>query len=229
MIPYLRSGVYLGILRISEIIVYVKNEGHDLQYWEIWPGFRARLTFSQAQYAGGPDDHIKWPPNNSFKMSIAGFEECYQHSVSAKLSKSPELIVQVVGLSGLVILKLISWNDNPERQRKDASDLHLIIQNYVDAGNLDRLFNEHLDLAESDNYDYELASARLLGRDISKIASRQTKVKLVRILEREAANDQGHRIAIDVRKNDEYRWLDYGRTVEAFNWLLKGLTDDVQQ
>lgn len=90
----------------------------------------------------------------------------------------------MINLAGLALLKLISWDDNPERRSKDASDLFLIIRHYLEAGNLDRLFEEESDLIE-DNYDYNLASARLLGRDVRNISSPTTKTKLIEILKRE--------------------------------------------
>ncbi len=66
---------------------------------------------------------ITWPPDHDVRMSTAGFQESYRNSISVKLSSNPELIVKVVSLAGLALLKFISWDDNPERQGKDASDL----------------------------------------------------------------------------------------------------------
>lgn len=175
------------------------------------------------------DDHIEWPPDGSFRMSVAGFKECYRHSIPIKLAENPDLVVQIVSLAGLAILKLISWNDSAERRRKDAPDLCFIIQNYLDAGNLDRLFDLAPDLVEADGYDYELASSRFLGRDISKITSESTKKTLMEILERESLREQGHRIAMDVIRCDGFSWLDYERATSYFDFLLKGLTDDIKR
>ncbi len=168
---------------------------------------------------------ISWPPDHEIHMSVAGFQECYQHAISVKLSSNPELFVKVVSLAGLALLKLISWDDNPERRGKDAPDLFLIIRHYLDAGNLDRLFDEGTDIIEEDNYDYDLASARFLGRDIGNISSPATKTKLLEILEREANSKQGHKIAMDVMQSDSYRNQHYERVVEYFNALLKGLAE----
>jgi predicted nucleotidyltransferase len=169
------------------------------------------------------NNHISWPPDRSFKMSVIGFEECYRHSIPVKMADNPDLVIQVVSLPGLALLKLISWNDNPERRRRDAPDLFFIIQNYLDAGNLERFFEEAADLVADIEYDHELASALMLGRDISKIASMPTKKSLLEILERESQREEGHRIAIDVLQSDGYRWLDYERVVSCFDYLLKGL------
>jgi len=168
---------------------------------------------------------ITWPPDHEIRMSIFGFQECFQHALSVKLSSYPELIVKMVSLAGLALLKLISWDDNPERRSKDAPDLFLIMQHYLDAGNLDRLFDEGSDIIEEDSYDYDLASARFLGRDIVNISSPATKAKLIEILEREANSNQGHKIALNVIQNDFYRSESYERVVEHFNSLLKGLVE----
>jgi predicted nucleotidyltransferase len=172
------------------------------------------------------NNHIEWPPDRNSRMSVAGFEECYRNSIPIKLADNPELVVQVVSLAGLAILKLVSWNDSVERRRKDAPDLFFIIENYIDAGNLDRFFEEAPDLVEADEYNYELTSPRLLGRDISKIASPSTLSLLIEILERESLREQGHRIAMDVLQSDGYKWLEYERVVAYFDTLLKGLTEE---
>lgn len=171
------------------------------------------------------DGSISWPPKHEFRMNVAGFQECYQHAISVKLSSNPELVVKVVSLAGLALLKLISWDDNPERRSKDAPDLFLIIRSYLDAGNLERLFDEGLDIVEEDDYDYDLASARFLGRDIGSISSPDTKTKLIEILEKEANSTQGHRIAMDIVQSDSYRNHSYEQIIEFFNVLMKGLAE----
>jgi len=169
------------------------------------------------------DGSITWPPDHENRMSIAGFQECYQHSISVKLSSNPELVVKVVSLAGLALLKLISWDDNPARRSKDAPDLFLIMKNYLETGNLDRLIDEATDTFKEG--DYELASARFLGRDIGDISSSVTKAILIEILEKKAKSHHGHKIAMDVIQNESYRNQSYERVVECFNALLEGLAE----
>ncbi|MBW1728432.1 MAG: nucleotidyl transferase AbiEii/AbiGii toxin family protein [Deltaproteobacteria bacterium] len=168
---------------------------------------------------------ITWPPNHETRMSTAGFQECFRHALSVKLSSDPELIVKMVSLAGLALLKLISWDDNPERRSKDAPDLFLIMQHYLDAGNLDRLFDKGSDIIKEDSYDYDLASARFLGRDIANISIPSTKAKLIEILERKANSNQGHKIALNVLQSDFYRSESYERVLEYFNALLEGIAE----
>lgn len=190
--------------------------------------FKKRLPVDIIPFGGVAEkgNLIEWPPDRSFKMSVAGFRECYQHVVQVKISDKPELVINVVSLAGLTILKLISWDENSSRRQKDASDLVFIIQNYLDAGNLERLFEEALDIVDSGDYNYEAGSARLLGRDISKIAFTTTMAKLIEILKRESQRKQGHRIAIDMLQGNRFVEKTYEEIIALFDALLKGMTDE---
>jgi predicted nucleotidyltransferase len=173
------------------------------------------------------DGSITCPPNHEIRMCTAGLQECFQHAVSVKLSSNSELIVKMVSLAGLALLKLFSWDDNPKSRSKDAPDLLLIMRHYLDAGNLDRLFDEGSDIIEEDSDDYDLASARFLGRDIGNISSPATKARLIEILEREANSKHGNKIALNVMQSDYYRSESYERVVEHFNALLEGLVKQI--
>jgi len=168
---------------------------------------------------------ISWPPEYEIEMSIAGFRECYQHAISVKASTNPELLVKVVSLAGLAIMKIVSWDDSSERRGKDAADLFIIIRNYIAAGNMDRFFEEEGDILSEEDFDYDLSSARFLGREIGRVANPATKAKLVSILEREAGLSQGHRIAMDVLRQDKFQSESYEKIVEHFNALLRGFSE----
>jgi len=171
------------------------------------------------------DSTISWPPDGVIKMNMTGFQESYQHSISVKIYSNPELIVKVISLEGLAILKLISWDESIDRRLKDATDLFLIMDKYLDAGNTDRLFEEGLDLVEEKDFDYEITSARFLGRNIAKISTKALKAKLVEILEREAKAKQGHRIALDVLISKPVTRLTYEQITQYFSSLLKGIVE----
>ena len=166
---------------------------------------------------------ISWPSEHEIELSVTGFQECYQHAVSVRLNDKPDLVVKVVNLSGLAVLKLISWNESRERRGKDAADLFIIIKNYISAGNIDRFFDEP-DILKEENSDYDRSSARLLGRDIARMTEEETKAKLVAILEREAAHPY-HKISMDVLKQDWLRNESYELITAYFNAMLRGLLD----
>lgn len=171
----------------------------------------------------GSDGFIHWPPDNSFKMSVEGFSECYQHSVRVKIDDEPELVVNVVNLAGLTILKLIAWHENSDRRRKDAADLVFIVKNYLSAGNVERLFDQEVDIVDLSNNDYEVGSALLLGRDVSHVGSENTIKKIKAILKEETQRDQGHRIAMDACQDQLLSKDPYERIVTLFDSLYQGM------
>lgn len=113
------------------------------------------------------DGSISWPPDHDFVMSTVGFHQAAESSIEVLLPNQQS--VNVVSLPALAILKLVAWSDrNPERGNKDASDLHLLLTKYAEAGNLDRLY-ACTGIFERSDFDYEAASAWLLGRDMATI------------------------------------------------------------
>lgn len=133
------------------------------------------------------DPHIMWPPPHSAHMSVLGFAEVFQHAQSVRLRKTPPLDVLFASLAGLVILKLVAWDENASR-KKDAQDIYLIMTNYAHAGNLDRIANAS-ELYEIPGMDFANAAAYTLGSDIAQIATSGTKAHLLKILDRETQED----------------------------------------
>jgi predicted nucleotidyltransferase len=164
---------------------------------------------------------IKWPPNQEIVMSILGFEESFLHAQTVRLSSNPKLDIKIVTLAGLAAMKIISWKDRyPERDR-DASDLALIIRNYTDAGNVERIFDEAQDLVDSEDFDYVSVGARLLGRDIAVVLSTGTKAAVLEILNSETGKQDRYRLIEDMMRSDVLlvndfedvlRWLDEVKT-----------------
>jgi len=133
------------------------------------------------------DNTVIWPSPHDSKMSIIGFEDAYRHRQIIRVRSQPKLEIPFASLMGLVVLKLISWNDNSLNRKKDAQDVAVILRHYIDAGNLERLYEEHADIFEIDGMDYLSASARLLGRDIASMSSPETKSILLQILNKETS------------------------------------------
>jgi predicted nucleotidyltransferase len=67
-------------------------------------------------------------------------------------------------------------------ETRDAIDLGYLVRDYLDLGNVERIYNKHTDLVEVDEFDYQIAGARLLGRDLAQICDRKTRQLLVQIL-----------------------------------------------
>jgi len=120
------------------------------------------------------DKKISWPPEHEVIMSMVGFEEAYEYSITVRLSSDPELDIKLASLPGLAIMKLISWKEKYPNRKRDAEDLLLIMNKYEEAGNSERLYEEDLPLLQEEGFDTKLAGTRLLGRDMAKISDPRT-------------------------------------------------------
>jgi predicted nucleotidyltransferase len=113
-------------------------------------------------------------------------------------------------------MKIISWKDRyPERDR-DASDLALIIRNYTDAGNVERIFNEAIDLVDSEDFDYVSVGARLLGRDIAVVLSTDAMTAVLEILNDETGKQDRYRLIEDMMRSDVSSINDFE---DVLRWL----------
>ena len=113
-------------------------------------------------------------------MHVTGFGDALESSVLVKLDES--LTVPVVSLPVLIALKLFAWMDRRVENDKDAEDIFTILKQYADAGNEDRLYGEHLALLEQEEFNIEIAGARLAGIDCAASVSDETRSSIVNIL-----------------------------------------------
>lgn len=146
-----------------------------------------------------PPGRIAFEPHKDPKMTTAGFTEAYDAAIDVRLS--PDLTIKVVSLSGLALLKIIAWYDRPNDRERDIQDLWILLKQYLNAGNRDRLFGEHLDLID-DDFDDELAGARVLGRDVAKLLTDQTRSIVMSVLNEEAPGKGIRRMASVINRHD---------------------------
>lgn len=157
------------------------------------PGSAQRLLFkTHAQGKGYPLDiipfgdiehppaSIAWPPDQTEVLNVSGYRDALASAVDIQIER--ELVVPVVSLPGLTILKFYAWKDRGRANPKDAFDLSIVMQKYADAGNNARLYGEEFTLLEAVDYNLAAASPRLLGKDVSKIATAKTRDDLLAIL-----------------------------------------------
>ena len=138
-----------------------------------------------------PAGIIAWPSDLSTVMSTLGFREAYENSLVIRLAD--DLVVRTASLAGLSLLKLIAWSDRKRKRERDAQDLGLLMRRYLDAGNQERLYSDSgdcIDLLLDKDFDYERASARVLGRDVGRLLSDESRLVVDRVLavERDAAS-----------------------------------------
>jgi len=165
----------------------------------------------------GDQVKIGWPPEHEIFMSIIGFKEAFDNSIMVRLNSDPELDVKVPTLPGLAVMKLISWKEKYPERAKDADDLLLIMHEYEQAGNFDRLYDKELNLLEEEGFDTQLASIRLLGRDMAMIVDKDTAREVRSILDAETHSPY-NLITNMIRER-----LKVGSNFEAINLQLKKL------
>jgi predicted nucleotidyltransferase len=111
------------------------------------------------------DRKIVWPPDSDVVMDVFGFKEALAAAQGVVLPGNVR--TKVVSLPALALLKLVCWQErHADFPRKDAQDLHLILRNYLDAGNADRLWDEFIGWTADEKFEAELAGPRMLGHDV---------------------------------------------------------------
>ncbi|MCW3092203.1 MAG: hypothetical protein JWP81_3272 [Ferruginibacter sp.] len=109
-------------------------------------------------------------------MDMSGFKEVYPFIETLTVAEG--LSLNVCSLEGLVILKLISNDDNPTRT-KDITDIEHFIQVYFDlnSNEIYTAYMDVLDLYETSTYEYlPLVSGRIIGRKIKSMLRDSTEM-----------------------------------------------------
>lgn len=107
-------------------------------------------------------------------VKMPGFDEIYEEGL-------PELILEdkhqfkFCTLPGIVLLKLIAWNDRPEIRSKDIHDISDILNHFFDMYD-NEIWEYHSDLFEDEEDDLKHIASRVMGREIGKIAKRNEKL-----------------------------------------------------
>jgi predicted nucleotidyltransferase len=171
-----------------------------------------------------PPGSVSWPPDFDTAMSTIGFSDLFDSAVGIRFRREPILDVRVATLAGLAAAKLIAWGDSPSMRARDAADLHFLMTKYIDAGNDDRLFADDADISREPDFDYGIASPRLLGRDMAAILSKATRARVEQILGAEASEESDLRLVrsmlTDVHEDDEI-----ARGLDLLKQLYLGLTE----
>jgi predicted nucleotidyltransferase len=155
------------------------------------------------------------------ELSVIGMKEVNEYTIAVDFE---EITIKVSPLEGIVILKLISYSEKPER-RKDLDDISEILTNYFDINDT-RFYEEHMDvLDELQDEDFIiLAGARLMGRDMKKILSVSEKLskQIETIINNELQEKTGGITQYFLSQN---YFKDYYLIKNIFLQLLKGIKE----
>jgi len=103
-------------------------------------------------------------------------------------------------LPGIVLLKLIAWDDRPEDRRDDIIDISDVLSHFFEMCK-ELIYEEHNDLFENPAKDLLFIGAHVLGREIKKITLRDEKLhaRVQRILEQNTADPLQSKMAFIMR------------------------------
>ena len=105
-------------------------------------------------------------------MNVDGLREVYEEGL-------PEIELETGNhfkfctLPGIVLLKLIAWDDRPEMRRKDILDISDILSHYFDIDS-DNIYEHHTDLFANENAELIDIAATVLGREMGLILKRNS-------------------------------------------------------
>ena len=139
--------------------------------------YKEKFQVDIVPYGGIKDqnDKIYWPPDESFYMSVIGFEEAEQNLLTINLDE--ELTFDIVSLEGVFLLKLFAWKDRFHKTSKDAEDIGFILNNYLNINrniSFDEPYSKVYDL---DDYTELRAGAMILGMKLNEMLSQSPTVK----------------------------------------------------
>ena len=163
-------------LLASGTFVAHRHVAHKLQHAKF--GWIDLIPFGAVERS---DATIAWPPTGDEVMEVLGYAEAAESSIAVTLPKGQT--VRVVSLPMLAVLKVFAWSDRHRlTQGKDAVDLGLILRNYLEAGNLARLYAEFPHVI-TDDFDFEPTSGWLLGYD-ARAALAKHSVRFEQVIQR---------------------------------------------
>jgi len=117
------------------------------------------------------DDAVNFAGAGLTSIKVNGFREVYD-SGTAEIKMKTGHNFKIATLPSIVLLKLIAYDDRPERRSKDPRDIANIIAQFFDL-QADLIYREHVDLfTEIDSEQtLEEISAKVIGREIKKICA----------------------------------------------------------
>lgn len=116
------------------------------------------------------NDSVKVEGSGLTSINMPGFKEVYDDGL-------PEVELEEIHkfkfctLPGIVILKLLAWQDRPEIRGDDIKDVSNVLKHFFNMY-VEEIYENHNDLFGDDNLDLHLIAARVMGREMNKISKR---------------------------------------------------------
>lgn len=110
------------------------------------------------------------------EIKVNGFKEVFKMAVhDVRVLENNEF--KVATLPGIILLKLIAFDDRPEQRAKDPLDIRAIIEHYFELQS-DLIYEAHNDLFGSDiGASLTRIAARVIGREMAKPLSANSELR----------------------------------------------------
>ena len=108
------------------------------------------------------------------KINLQGFAEVYEEGLPL-LDLEGIHQFKFCSLPGIVLLKMIAYDDRPEIRRDDIKDISDILNHFFNMYD-NEIWDNHSDLFDEEEVDLKLIAARVMGREMNKIAKRNEQL-----------------------------------------------------
>lgn len=156
-------------------------------------------------------------------IRVNGFYEVFENG-TAEVELPSGHYFKAATLPAIVLLKLISYNDRPERRLKDPGDIAGIIINYFHL-QADHVYEHHVDLFEDqyDSLNTTETGAIVIGREIKMIciSNEELRLRLIKIIETELQKSEDSAF-LRLMVNETKKSLE--EMQRLLTYVLKGLT-----
>ena len=155
-------------------------------------------------------------------VDVPGFKEVYKSGLP-KLELEDGHTFKFCTLPGIVLLKLLAWDDRPEARRDDIKDISDIMNHFFDMYD-EEIWRNHLDALTDETADIKHIAARVMGREMKRIAH-ENKIlflRICRILETNTEDSEKSSMAIIMREYFENTVEDNVRLLQQ---LKRGFTE----
>ena len=128
-------------------------------------------------------------------VSVPGFKEIYDSGLpEAELEEKHHF--KFCTLPGIVLLKLMAYEDRPEIRRDDIKDISKILKHFFEMYT-NEIYDNHNDLF-GPGVDLDLLAANVMGREMAKIAKRNPELysRIQQLLEKNTIDPATSEIAI---------------------------------
>ncbi len=155
------------------------------------------------------------------ELSVMGMEEVLDEAIKVR---HEGFEVSLPPLVGIMILKLISWNEKPDR-KKDLDDVYEIIANYweIAQDSFYQNYTKLIDELNTDNFMIE-AGSYMIGKEMGDIIRKESSLRtlITSIIQKEIDEEPG---SISLYFLQKSYFADYEQIKRIFTLIVKGLSE----